>query len=1044
MMARTLRILSPILMLALLGTASARWDDDTGDELPPEPAGKVAPVLNIGGHSGRISEMVFSKDNEYLYTVGMPGEVHEWDTTTGEQLRVWRFPTPMTRIAAHADGLRLAVSGVSSNNKKGRVPVWLIHLENGKATLNHHVEGKTAHRLSFTQNKGQKVRLAVSAGTKTTVFPYSKNAKYVALTAPTGQVASQEFNKGGRWMVTARANFEDKKAPPVRIFDLDDPQQKIEYVLDQSGRVEPRATWSRFGPHVVTISGGPSPTLQFYTFDQSAFQMNKSNKGFKSPDWGLDDAQLREQLKIKGKKDDPWYSIGVAFRSANEVIACWEQNNLVRIASIDVNTKKAKLLPGTIQRNSHFGGMALSDNGRWLAVGTQPAFKVALYDLDKQRQMTYTDVAGEQRNLRIGPELTRPNSVGWMPNGYGIVWNQASQKAAKKDKEKKNPAKKAATTLTHGLDLVKLQTIAPGDRQRSSGGRLEEGWKVEVDPDSHKAKLIRPAPPTKKAKKTPPPITTPLTFKEVQPALTRMFRADKQPRLLVVHDGGRRLSIVHPETGKEIAPVGESFYPVYDLAVSPDDKYLLVANGGPALQIYDLARPADPILQVLAGRNDWIAWHGSGYYAGTPGGEQLIGWKVTTEENRLARFYPAQTFRRRLYQPEVIKALLPGGSLAVALKALPKQEKARAVESIDDALPPEVTITKVEPKDKGKTRWLVNVEVKPQKKQSVDQLRLMVDDCALDDELGTRDLKGATKATFEVPADKLPSGKIELKVLARSADVYGVSPPHEFEARKQVKEQPTLYVVSVGLNYTNDPDLKLRLPEKDAKDVAEQFPASCAGPTNLFKHDAKQHRFLLLDEKATEKAIVDTLMKIRKDVKAHDRVVFFFAGHGVCENGQLYLLTHGYDLKNLKGTALSGEKLRSVFGRFRCHVLMLLDACHSGAAAKSLRDFTPPSDDALRQQSDEDCSVWLLAAAQGNEKAQERAGDQNGLFTGALIKALTKDQDLPYDKRDGRQYVNHLYVEIHDEVRYRSKDRQHPTQSPPWTISAFAVRQVKK
>jgi len=124
---------------------------------------------------------------------------------------------------------------------------------------------------------------------------------------------------------------------------------------------------------------------------------------------------------------------------------------------------------------------------------------------------------------------------------------------------------------------------------------------------------------------------------------------------------------------------------------------------------------------------------------------------------------------------------------------------------------------------------------------------------------------------------------------------------------------------------------------------------------------------------------------------------------------------------------------------FPCQVLLLLDACHSGAAVKGLVSAT---DDASRKLTDEECGVTLISAAMGHERAQEK--DKNGLFTHGLIKALNRTKGLPYNYRDGRQYVHHLFSFVFDEVKQLSNGEQHPFLSLPWTTESYAVRQVGK
>src|SRR5262249_52369999 len=109
----------------------------------------------------------------------------------------------------------------------------------------------------------------------------------------------------------------------------------------------------------------------------------------------------------------------------------------------------------------------------------------------------------------------------------------------------------------------------------------------------------------------------------------------------------------------------------------------------------------------------------------------------------------------------------------------------------------------------------------------------------------------------------------------------------------------------------------------------------------------------------------------------NDLVVFYYAGHGVREGQEFYLLTHGAKENDLKNTAISGTKLRDTFKEVQGHVLLLLDACYSGQAGKALVGAV--SDDASRSLADEECAVTLLAAAMSHQKALE-AG-KHGLFT---------------------------------------------------------------
>src|SRR4051812_10428970 len=112
MATRWLRSLALLTLLTLLSTVGAVADTENGkpEEEPPEvPKGRAHATLDVGGPSGAISELVFGKNGRRLYTIGFPGEVHEWDVESGERLRVWRFPHWAMRCAVSPDGKQLVV-----------------------------------------------------------------------------------------------------------------------------------------------------------------------------------------------------------------------------------------------------------------------------------------------------------------------------------------------------------------------------------------------------------------------------------------------------------------------------------------------------------------------------------------------------------------------------------------------------------------------------------------------------------------------------------------------------------------------------------------------------------------------------------------------------------------------------------------------------------------------------------------------------------------------------------------------------------------------
>jgi hypothetical protein len=324
--------------------------------------------------------------------------------------------------------------------------------------------------------------------------------------------------------------------------------------------------------------------------------------------------------------------------------------------------------------------------------------------------------------------------------------------------------------------------------------------------------------------------------------------------------------------------------------------------------------------------------------------------------------------------------------------------------------------------------------IKDQPVQSVRSLRLLVDGRQFPGAQGLVELPDGRQTARHEWEVELGPGEHELRVLAHGADTTGASDPVRVTVPLPVQNRPSLHVLAVGINAYQNKDLQLSFAAKDAREVAAAFTRSCAGAGNVFGQVNPQ---TLLDDQATRAGVLKALQDVRKQAKTGDLVVMYFAGHGVADGGDFYLLPVEADTAKLPATAVSGKELRKQLADMPCQVLLILDACHSAAGVKA---FKPATDDVARQLTDDECGVAVFCAAMGTEYAQEAKG--NGLFTKALIEALSRSERVPYNYGDGRQYVHHLHAYVFDEVQRLSQDQQHPFLNLPWVTPSFPVRRL--
>jgi uncharacterized caspase-like protein len=134
-----------------------------------------------------------------------------------------------------------------------------------------------------------------------------------------------------------------------------------------------------------------------------------------------------------------------------------------------------------------------------------------------------------------------------------------------------------------------------------------------------------------------------------------------------------------------------------------------------------------------------------------------------------------------------------------------------------------------------------------------------------------------------------------------------------------------------------------------------------------------------------------------KDPPGEDLAVVMFSGHGEIIGNRLYLLPYGVDAATqdqIEATAISGEEFREKVTRLAEHghrVLVLLDACHSGAVSNVEPDLDKLSKGLAAS------NVSVLTSSSSKEISREDPAWQNGAFTKVLMEALGRYADEDHD-----------------------------------------------
>jgi uncharacterized caspase-like protein len=526
------------------------------------------------------------------------------------------------------------------------------------------------------------------------------------------------------------------------------------------------------------------------------------------------------------------------------------------------------------------------------------------------------------------------------------------------------------------------------------------------------------------------------------------------------------LYLFDARTGAKIREFQGQTGEVWAVAPSPDGRFLLSASSDQTVRIWAPDRDK-PLLSLFVAGGDWIAWTPEGYYAASLGGENLMGWQVSNGPKQVGTFVRASQCRKSLYRPDVIKHLLETGSVATALEQL--NEPARVV-NVKEVLPPLVLAVITSPGSNGARLDKPVLEVRAVAQAQghpVTAFRLLLDGRPYDGDRGRKEVPHDPAATRQMTASwqvRLDPGRHRLAVIAESAVSNGQSDEIEVVYEEQRAERPRLFVLAVGVSeYPGR--LRLNYAASDARSL-ERVLRDKSAP--LFERIETK---VLTDKDATRQKIIQELKWLRKNMRANDVGIFFFSGHGANRDKTFYMVSADADVEDLDSTALSSGQLKENLP-IKGKLVVMLDACHSGAALVGLRPRSPirrlgwsqpeipwrpgspgslltwfrllgsqqkegdllakqlrvSVDELARDLSSDAQGVIWMSSSEPREVSIESAALKHGYFTQALTEGLSSKA---VSGRDGLVHVLKLQNYLFDRVSELSNGQQHADNNTP-------------
>jgi hypothetical protein len=281
-----------------------------------------------------------------------------------------------------------------------------------------------------------------------------------------------------------------------------------------------------------------------------------------------------------------------------------------------------------------------------------------------------------------------------------------------------------------------------------------------------------------------------------------------------------------------------------------------------------------------------------------------------------------------------------------------------------------------------------------------------------------------------------PAGRLTITSEGRN----GHSMPLALDVRSTAptlaeRKRGSLYVLTVGVSRYSNPVINLLQASKDARDFA-----TAMRKQEGLLYDKVETR-VIVDEGATQAAMLDGLNWLQRSTGQDDTAVLFIAGHGVVDaTDTYYFLPHDMREARLARTAVSEAQLRNTMAGIQGRALFFVDTCFASRALGDLgRQGSLERRDTARMasgMSQSELGVIVFSGSAPRQESLETTAWGNGAFTKALVEGLS---GLADPSRKG--FVTHVGLDgyVSEAVRTLTRGRQTPVTAVPPGVADFPV-----
>jgi WD40 repeat protein len=440
---------------------------------------------------------------------------------------------------------------------------------------------------------------------------------------------------------------------------------------------------------------------------------------------------------------------------------------------------------------------------------------------------------------------------------------------------------------------------------------------------------------------------------------------------------------------------------------------------------------------------DWIAWTPDGYYTSSVYGDNYVGWHLNRGKDLAPDFYRAVQFDRILYRPDVVADTFRL-ALAPRTRGLdsPVSDADFQIAKLREIAPPRLRLsaTVLQGLASGRPRATLRLEGEKNVLDIKDYTVFVNSVPVTPNE--ERKLSGRDNERFSRTLEiDLPARANDIRVEAFNGVSMGTAETYiglPADVRSE-RVAGNLYILAIGANvFPNLPaNMHLAFAASDAEAMAATFEKRGAGHYNrIFTR-------VLSDDspvKPDRDAIISALDFVQQG-KPQDTVVIFLASHGLSDKaGNYYFVPRDVARKDVAAVQKgeTGDSLvpwTAFFDALRGATgkrILIVDTCHAQRIEGRFESHS------LMKRSASSLFP-LIVASKGEEQSQEYPPAKHGLFTYALMSALTPEADV---NRDGVVSLKEAFdfaIPLVEKLREKTIGSQTPQMVAPYSLGEFVL-----